>query len=345
MPASPKKSAPAKAAPAPGFKQPPVLFDKTQAMIQKIEKRLGGKLVTYWNGSRGSVCHNDVTALFRLLEHIGPQDTLYLFVKSDGGNGRAALRMVNLIRRYCKKLVALAPLECASAATMIALGAEEIQMGPIAYLTAVDTSLTHDLSPIDRDNDRVSVSLDEVKRVISLWRHNEGAGSDMNPYHALFQYIHPLVIGAVDRADSLSLMLCEEILSHHVRDAKKRRQIATTLNSKYPSHAYPVLIEEARRIGLNAVPMDPGTASMLLDLNHIYSEMGQKATTDISDRESHGNEIINILEREHCQIYYQQDKDWFYRAEERRWIVLNDDSSWHQITGSKGRMDHEVLFM
>jgi hypothetical protein len=31
------------------------------------------------------------------------------------------------------------------------MGAEDIQMGPISYLTAVDTSLTHDLSPIDRD--------------------------------------------------------------------------------------------------------------------------------------------------------------------------------------------------
>jgi hypothetical protein len=62
-----------KAAAATKFKQPPVLFDKTQAMIQKIQTRLGGKVITYWNGSRGSVCHSDVTALFKLLEHIGAQ--------------------------------------------------------------------------------------------------------------------------------------------------------------------------------------------------------------------------------------------------------------------------------
>lgn len=327
------------------FKQPPVLFDKTQAMIQKIQNRLDGKLLTYWNNPRGSVCHSDVTALFKLLEHIDTQEKLYIFIKSDGGNGRAALRMVNLIRRYCKKLVALVPLECASAATMIALGAEDIQMGSIAYLTAVDTSLTHDLSPIDRDNDRVSVSLDEVKRIINLWRKNESATRDMNPYHALFQHIHPLVIGAVDRADSLSLMLCEEILSHHIKDQAKRNEIAATLNSKYPSHAYPILIDEARKIGLNALPMDPDVASMLLDLNHIYSEMGQKATTDISDTESHGNEIINILEREGCQIYFQQDKDWFYRTEERRWIVLNDASGWHQVIRRKGKVVQESLFL
>jgi hypothetical protein len=341
---SPVKPEPEPDPSAPKFRQPPVLFEKTQATIKTIEERLGGKLITYWNGARGSVCNNDVTAFYKLLEDLGPQERLFLFIKSDGGNGRASLRMVNLIRRYCKQLIAIIPLECASAATMIALGADEIRMGPMAYITAVDTSLTHDLSPIDRDNDRVSVSLDEVKRVISLWKKNEGPSRDMNPYHALFQYIHPLVIGAVDRAESLSLMLCQEILSHHIGDEAKRMQIAATLNSKYPSHAYPILVDEARNIGLNAVPLDSTIGSMLLDLNHIYSEMGQKATTDISDTRSHGNEIINILERDGAQIYFQQDKDWFYRTEERRWIALNDYSSWRRVTMRDGQVVQEGIF-
>ena len=42
-----------------------------------------------------------------------------------------------------------APFECASAATMVALGANEVHMGRTSYLTAVDTSLKHQLSPVD----------------------------------------------------------------------------------------------------------------------------------------------------------------------------------------------------
>ena len=30
------------------------------------------------------------------------------------------------------------------------------------------------------------------------------------------------------------------------------------------------------------------------------------------------------------QIFFQNDKDWHYRAEERRWITLNDKSSWRR---------------
>jgi hypothetical protein len=320
----------------PKVKQPPVLFAKTQAVIAQVNTLLGGTLIAYWNGRRGMVCHSDVVALYEILGRLGRQETLYLFVKSDGGNGQAALRLVSLLRQYCQRLVALVPLECASAATMLALGANDILMGPLAYLTAVDTSLTHDLSPVDRDNDRVSVSLDELTRVIRLWR-TEQSDSKENPYTELFRHVHPLVIGAVDRAESLSIMLCKALLAHHIADDATADQIANTLNAKYPSHDYPILYDEARKIGLRAALLPAEVNTLLLELNERYSEMGQRATTDFDEIHSHSNEIVNIWEAAGVQIYFQQDKDWFYRAEERRWITLNDNSSWCRIERVNGK--------
>jgi hypothetical protein len=323
-------------------KQPPILFEKTQGIIKQVNKLLGGTLVTYFNNPRGSVCHDDVLALFELLEKIGHQEKIYLFIKSSGGNGQASLRIVNLLRQYCKEVVAVIPLECASAATMITLGANEIQMGPMAYLTSVDTSLTHSLSPIDRDNDRVSVSLDELNRVVKLWQA-QGSDKSENPYQQLFQHVHPLVIGAVDRAESLSIMLCKELLAYHIEDEKEAENIAATLNSKYPSHGYPILIEEAKRIGLKVNHLNPEINTLLLELNELYSEMGQRATTDFDDTHAHGNEILNIWESTGVLVYYQQDKDWFYRTEERRWISLNDNSSWRRMAKNGGKVEKSIL--
>jgi hypothetical protein len=324
------------------IKQPPVLFERTQSVIEKIEQVIGGILITYWNNPRGTVCGNDVIALHDLLERIGKQDRIFLFIKSNGGSGQASLRIVNLLRQYCTELVALVPLDCASAATMIAIGANEIQMGPMAYLSAVDTSLTHDLSPIDRDNDRVSVSLDELSRAVKLWqRENKEEG--INPYRHLFKYVHPLVIGAVDRAESLSIMLCKEILSHHIPDEKTALDISTVLNSKYPSHGYPILLKEAQSIGMKAVPMQRDVHSLLLQLNELYSEMGQRATTDFDEINSHGNEILNIVETNGVQVYFQQDKDWFYRTEERRWITMNENSSWRKNEEIDGHVVKTVM--
>ena len=77
-----------------------------------------------------------------------------------------------------------------------------------------------------------------------------GTGSDaaadaVNPYQELYKYLHPLVIGSLDRASSLSLMLCREILGYHMKDAEKAERISRQLNSSYPAHQYPITSREA----------------------------------------------------------------------------------------------------
>jgi len=316
--------------------KPPVLMERTQPVIERLSAALREPVFTYWNSTKGAICQNDVAGLYALVRSRGQIDRLSLFIKSDGGSGQAALRMVNLLRRYVKHLTVLAPLECQSAATMLALGADRILMGPLAHLSAVDTSLTHDLSPIDRDNDRVSVSNDELLRVIRLWGE-QSKDSTANPYQALFPYVHPLVIGAVDRSSALSTRICEEILSYHMEDLDRAREISNILNSGYPSHNYPITLREAKRIGLNVEPMDDSVNALLFELNEIYSEMGQSASTDYDERNSHDNSILNVLESSGLLIYFQLDKDWHYRSEERRWVPLNDKSSWRKAEIVKGK--------
>jgi hypothetical protein len=320
----------------PPLKNPPILFEKTQKILRQIEAKLGEPFITYWNSPNGSICDNDVSGFYGILRNMGKVNRLSLFIKSDGGSGQASLRLVHLLRQYVTRLTALVPLECASAATMLALGADNILMGPLAHLSAVDTSLTHDLSPIDRDNNRVRVSQDELHRVVRLWQ-KEAPNKDSNPYASLFAHVHPLVIGAVDRSSALSTKLCVEILSYHLKDKKKAKRISSILNSEYPSHGYPITLQEARRIGLNVKPLDESTNQLLCELNESYAEMGQRASTDFDERNSHDNSILNIIEGKGLQVLYQNDKDWHYRSEERRWVALNDKSSWRKAEAVKGK--------
>jgi hypothetical protein len=306
---------------------PPILFERTQAVLAGIEASLGQPVITYWNSASGGIHTCDVVALYGVLRRMGPRKRASLFIKSDGGSGEASLRMVNLLRDFVGDLTVLVPLECASAATMLALGADRILMGPLAQLSAVDTSLTHDLSPIDRDNDRVRVSQDELQRVVRLWQEQSG-GVGGNPYEPLFGHVHPLVIGVVDRASALSTRICADILSFHLTDAAKVAEISNTLNSAYPSHSYPITLREAQRIGLEAARLPEDANARLLELNELYSEMGQRAATDYDERNSHDNSITNIIEGPGLQIFFQRDKSWHYRAEERRWVPLNDRSGW-----------------
>ena len=91
---------------------------------------------------------------------------------------------------------------------------------------------------------------------------------------------------------------------------------------------------ERREAGLDAK-----LNSLLLELNERYSEMGQRAITDFSNTEYHNHEILNILEAQQLMIYYQVDKDWFYRTEERRWIAMHDESEWKKHAKVNGKVE------
>ena len=232
-----------------------------------------------------------MVALYEIFKYIGRSEDIALFIKSNGGDVEASLRLVNLMREYNTRVHALVPLESASAATMIALGADEIQMGPLAHLTAIDSSLVHDMSPIDeRNNRRVSVSQDELARIVSLWNANSREHHG-NPYTDIFQYIHPLVVGAIDRSSSLSIKICKEILSFHIKDEAECDRISKLLNSDYPSHSYPITTREAQRIGLKVSSLEPKVNDLLLVLNALYSEMagqpGSFSTVHIWHRNIH----------------------------------------------------------
>jgi len=311
------------------IKKPPILTAKSQELLGSLQAELKLPVLVYWISTSGSICQNDVTAMSRLLSLTKPQAQVALFLKSDGGNPEAALRLVHLLRQKFKRLVLLAPFECASAATMVALGANEIHMGPTSYLTAVDSSLKHDLSPVDHHNYLVSVSQDEVMRILRLWKEQK---SDGNPYPEVYKYLHPLVIGALDRSSSLSMRICQELLSYHVPNRAKGLKISRSLNYDYPSHSYPITAREARRLGLNVRDLNPAADSLLRELNHVYSEMAHATITDYDTQNYHNDEICNILELVGCQIFYQVDKDWHYRNEEKRWVPMNDKSAWYLCT-------------
>ncbi len=321
---------------------PPILFHKTQKLIDKIEREVGATFLTYWTSVNGSVSTDDATAVHEILQSLGEQKHIVLFIKSDGGSGMEALRIVHVLRHYAPRITVLVPLDCASAATMIALGADEIQMGPLAYLTAVDTSLTHSLSPVDNYNSLVSVSQDELLRTVALWRKEANANSD-NPYKALFEHIHPLVIGAVDRSISLSIKICTEILSYHMDDQKRAEEISLRLNNDYPAHEYPITLREAKRIGLNVKQLPPQVNQLLLELNKTYSEMGQRARTYLDKHHVRDNEITNVMEGRNLQVYYQNGIDRHYRTEERRWVRTNDESYWRKIERVNGRMRKDIF--
>ena len=57
----------------PRVKTPPILFEKTQSVIRRIQQKVDGTFFSYWTSTSGSVCDNDVLAMHAILKAAGPQ--------------------------------------------------------------------------------------------------------------------------------------------------------------------------------------------------------------------------------------------------------------------------------
>jgi hypothetical protein len=328
LPASNLREGGAAAGDGSSLRHPPARFHDTQKLLQRLEKSLRMPVIAYWGAANTNICDNDVVVLHELLKRRGRMKRLGFVIKSGGGFVVSALKIVHLLRQYADEVVALLPLECASAATIVALGCNRIVMTPISYLTPIDSSLTHQLSPVDEiNNARVSVSSDELRRIVDLWRKLE-RDNHPNAYEEVFKYIHPLVIGAIDRSMSLSMKVCMEALAYHATDMEEAERICRSLNYDYPAHSYPITSQEALRMGLTVERASTRIDDLLSALNLAYSDMAQSAITDIDPANYQDNTIVSVVETGGCQIYWQNDRLQNYIAAERRWQTLNNRSSW-----------------
>jgi ATP-dependent protease ClpP protease subunit len=93
-------------------------------------------------GSMGSGLETgDIPVLGNVLRKVGDVDILNLILHSPGGDGTCVEKFVSLCRNQCKHFRVIIPNMAKSAATMIALGADQIVMGPPSELGPIDAQV------------------------------------------------------------------------------------------------------------------------------------------------------------------------------------------------------------
>ncbi|MFQ5735144.1 MAG: hypothetical protein ACE5KM_24690, partial [Planctomycetaceae bacterium] len=140
------------------YKKIPIRARRT---VKKLEKADGSRrIAVYFARPDRSLTQHDILPFSSMLKSIGAVGDLDLVVVSNGGDGMAAEKMLALCRRYCSgKLRVVVPLYAKSAATLIALGADEIVMGETSELGPIDAQVF-----IIQDNADQQVSADNFLR-------------------------------------------------------------------------------------------------------------------------------------------------------------------------------------
>lgn len=112
-----------------------------QSLIREIEAKTATTLICYVAGAGRQISRQDTLGLVDLLHNIPKGADVDLLLHSPGGDIDAAEKLIGLVRRRARRVRVIVPDFAKSAATLIALGADEILMSDTSELGAIDPQI------------------------------------------------------------------------------------------------------------------------------------------------------------------------------------------------------------
>jgi hypothetical protein len=318
------------------IKVPKLSWKESQELIKKIETLLDSKVLVYYTSNTSSISYTHADFFMEHLKEIGRQDKLTLILISNGGDSTGSLRIGTLLRDYCKELHIIAPSNCASAATILALSADKIVMSPLGYLTAIDVSVTHPLNPRGVNGLPVSISADQIKRVIRFLKSEnciqEGS------YQTLFKYVHPVAVGEMNRMSSSSELIALKMMKLHPQSfeggEEQMKSIASHLVNDYPFHGFPILFNEAQEMKLPVEKADNNLNELLWEMVKTYSVASRQSLTNFSVDHYHLEEFPIIIESLNKRTMYRVSFNRLINPF-KLWVMMNDNSGWVNLIPSQ----------
>src|SRR4051812_41704185 len=122
--------------------------------LADLQNAIGYPILAYVTSTRPKAeAQMSIDAVRFVYEHLrllpGKQERVGLLIHSFGGEPGTSWRLMNLLREYATSVSVLVPYQAFSAATLLALGADDIVMHPMAALGPTDPSITGAFNPKD----------------------------------------------------------------------------------------------------------------------------------------------------------------------------------------------------
>lgn len=236
-------------------------YQKRKEYYQIHEKKRQKPLIVYVTSIRQNMpSQMSSDAITTIIEQINrvPKDKkeIDFLLISNGGDPIAALRIITMLRERFDRISVIVPYVAFSAATILALGADEIIMHPYSNLGPIDPQMS-----ILKQNEQgqpapLQFSSEDIRNYIEFIRSDVGINDQAqltSAFNSLVSEVGPIRIGSAKRNQQLSLSLSARMLETHMEDKDKAAEIAKALNTSFYHHGYAVCRKEAKEIGLNVV--------------------------------------------------------------------------------------------
>lgn len=264
-------------------------------VIKQLEKALNTNiLVLYFNTEDpafGTQLAMDVLPHIRTAIKKIPDITtksLTTFIQSNGGVLDSSWPILLSLRAASKphNLNFLVNDKALSAATLLCLGGDKIQMSSYATLGPIDPQLN--LSPAP--NVRIGAGVEDIQGYYDLI-NNLFSKDDLaraQAFAILANRIPAETLGQVQRVRQYIRFLAEKMIRSRKIKPKpdKIKKLVKALTEDFFSHNYRISPSEAKEIGLPVVSLDKKTEDLLDQLSKMYNQsmgVGSDLTVSIQD--------------------------------------------------------------
>ena len=233
-------------------------YQERRVLYERIESNRKRPLISYVTTIRPNVrvsMSNDVLpSIIRQIEAIpSDQKEVDFLIISNGGDPIASLKIINILRERFNKISVLLPNVAYSAATVLALGADDIVMHPYSNLGPVDPQLIIN-SPSGPTSNPAKAIIDQFYK--ALKEVNE---PDKQAWAILLNQYGPSIITQCENYIKMSEALVRDWLNRFMFKNESAQTKNSTINSiasflanhdNFKSHGRHISREKAENIGL-----------------------------------------------------------------------------------------------
>lgn len=260
--------------------------------LRRLEMLRGSQVIVYI--AYAPLDDNLLIPLYNQLSKLDQGKPIDLFLFSYGGSVDAPHRIVTLIREYTYKLGVIIPSVAKSAASMIALGSDEIVMGPLSELGPIDPLVQHP------NYKNLWVPIQSIRYCVDFAQktleHYSDSKTIIKVLEPLLDKLDPWLIGDYEKAIRASEQYAQHLLRQYMfkDDPEKASEVTRTMIDGYFSHGYSINRDEAEtKLGLKIVrpseDMWDLIWSLFLDYIDLMDEQGLSSILDINRSNGEGS--------------------------------------------------------
>jgi hypothetical protein len=239
------------------------------ACYKAIEEYRKRPLIIYVTSTRLGVnammAGDSVREFIDQIDLIKESKEVDVLIHSTGGDALTAWKLMSLLRERFDKIGVLVPQMAFSAATIFALGADEIVMHPHASLGPIDPQI---IIRTGEGKER-HFAFEDVGAFLRFL--DDEVGLTEQQYISaivdkLFTAVDPVNVGAAKRASELSTQVGERLLQMHMKTSEEKanaHSIAERLNKSFFAHGDAVSRTRARELQLKIAKNDNNLESLI----------------------------------------------------------------------------------